>query len=74
MVRLMATKHNIFTGYILQNKSEVRVLNKKHENLEVSVFEIEKGKLAELHKIKIQLDTAENGKLLFESLDKAIKG
>ena len=29
IVRLMATKNNIFTGYIMEGKSEVRILNKK---------------------------------------------
>ncbi len=33
VIRLLATKHSIFTGYVLKGKSEVRVLNKKEENL-----------------------------------------
>lgn len=33
IVRLMATKNTIFTGYIMEGKSEVRILNKKDENL-----------------------------------------
>jgi len=40
----------------------------------VGVFEIVKGKTAELHKIKIQLDTPENGKNLFNKLSDCIKG
>ena len=40
----------------------------------MGVFEIVKGKTAELHKIKIQLDSAENGKNLFNKLTDCIEG
>lgn len=33
VVRLAATKNSIFIGYILEGKSEARILNKKDENL-----------------------------------------
>ena len=33
IVRLPATKHIIFSGLVLKEKSEVRVINKKDENL-----------------------------------------
>ena len=62
VVRLSATKNPIFTGYILEGKSEVRTINNKPENMEVSAFVISKGKKAELNKVKLQIDTADNGK------------
>ena len=33
VIRLIATKQSIFTGFIIQGKSEVRNLNNKDENL-----------------------------------------
>ena len=55
LVRLIATKHPIFTGYVLKEKSTARVLNKKDENLEVGIFILHKDKPAELNRVKLQL-------------------
>jgi hypothetical protein len=67
-VRLTATKHNIFTGYILEAKSHVRILNNKKENLEVAAFTITKEKPTQLDKLKLQLDTPETGHELYLKL------
>lgn len=32
-IRLMATKHNIFTGFIVKGKSEIKKFGKKDENI-----------------------------------------
>jgi hypothetical protein len=74
LVRLTATKNTIFTGYILEGKSTVRVLNNKEENLEISAFVISKGKKAELNGIKLQLDTSASGKDLLAKVQEAIDG
>ena len=74
IVRLSATKNPIFTGYLLEGKSEVRILNNKPENIEVSAFVLSKGKKAEMNRVKLQIDTADNGKELFDVIDDIIKG
>lgn len=73
-VRLAATKHNIFTGYILEGKSQVRILNSKKENLEVAAFTISKDKPTQLEKLKLQLDTPETGHELYLKLEDVIGG
>lgn len=44
IIRLAATKNPIFTSFVLKNKSEVRTMNNKDENIEVSVFILNKDK------------------------------
>lgn len=53
VVRLSATKHEIFTG-VLVGKSAVRRINNKKENLEVTPFLVQKEK-TEMCKIKLQV-------------------
>jgi len=74
IVRLAATKNPIFTGFILKDKSEVRVLNSNEQNLEISAFAINKEKKMELNKVKLQLDTTENGKDLKSKIKDVIEG
>lgn len=62
VIRLSATKNSIFTGLILEGKSEARNINGKNENIEVSAFVIKKGKPTEKDRLKLQVQI-----LLFSS-------
>ena len=55
IVRLTATKNNIFTGVVMPSISEIRTLNNKDENVEVSAFVVSKGAAPERFKIKLQV-------------------
>lgn len=56
IVRLSATKHNIFTGFLLKSASSIRTINNKKENVEVSAFLIQKNKPLEKCQLKLQVN------------------
>lgn len=62
-VRLTATKNPIMTGIIVKGKSDVKHINKKEENVMISLLVVE-NKKQEKQILKIQLETAEAGKKL----------
>ncbi len=43
-IQLPATKKSIYTGLLVKQKSQVKHLNNKKENVEISAFGIVKGK------------------------------
>lgn len=43
-IQLPATKRSIYTGVVIPNKSQVKHLNNKKENVEISAFTVVKGK------------------------------
>ena len=55
LVRLKATKNNIFSGLVIPEISEIRSINEKEENVEVMVFVTHKGQPTERVKIKLQV-------------------
>ena len=44
-ILLPATKKSIYSGFLVINKSQVKHMNNKKENVEVSAFSLVKGKL-----------------------------
>lgn len=66
IVRLPATKHSILIGTLVRGKCDVRVLNKKDENLELSVFVLQEGKQSTREKIKLQFENGKVGKEFFD--------
>jgi len=57
IAKLPATQKTIFSGLLLENKSQIRHLNNKDENLEISCFSINKTdkKTLERNILKIQV-------------------
>lgn len=66
VVRLPATKHSILIGTLVRGKCDVRVLNKKEENQELSVFVFQEGKQPIKEKVKLQFENGKVGKEFFD--------
>ena len=68
IVRLPATKHSILIGTLVRGKCDVRVLNKKDENLELSVFVLQEGKPPAKEKVKLQFENGKVGNEFFNAV------
>lgn len=72
-VQLPATKKSIYSGVLIGKKSQVKHLNNKKENVEISAFNFVKGK-PEQGVLRCQFEKESQGVEIHDTVDQIIKG
>ena len=72
-IQLPATKKSIYSGVLFAKKTQVKHLNNKKENVEISAFNIVKGK-PEQAVLRCQFEKEEQGVEVHDTIDQIVKG